>query len=687
MTTSVLDAALEYADQGFSVIPVRRADKKPYVKWEEFTKRRATTDEIERWWQLWPDANVAIITGAISGIWAVDADGPKGVDYVAEHYPKTSVYSITSKGFHGIYLVPDGKVVKTAVRIAPGVDIRGEGGYIVVPPSRHASGHEYRWRFLLDGWDDLTAYEPSSNGHKTGNLNIDLSSVKTSPINEPVAQGQRNDTLARLAGKWIAQGLDEPEVIALAKAWNSNNSPPLGEKELLSTIRSISKTHMRHNPPPTCELTPETSTPASFNEVPDNILHPGGILEQMINYIERNSTVSVPIFSLAASVTCLGNVIGQKVQTETGLRTNIYSIALGYSGAGKNAPFSCLPQLLARTHASRTLGPTELTSSSAILRWLSLDGQHVAILFLDEIGLVLKGLKNPNSAACEIPRLLIKLFSGTNRSEIKNYASGDTIHIPWHHLAFYGASTPERFWESLSPGEVSDGFLARVLIWESHIEAPFPKAVISFQADPSLEHQLNELAGMRTDMDSSAGNLVPMPIPKIVPRSEAAQEIFAPWSQRYHHLKNEHRCDQSGVASIYGRAAEHAAKLALVHAASLDGVAVKRVGQESIRWACGVMDFLVANLVSQITENIAENDLVRWQQKIIKGIRFINSQNGGLGASFRDLQRGPCRGILKADVQKILETMMLAETIMATETKVEGAGRPVVKYHVAQSAE
>jgi hypothetical protein len=64
----------------------------------------------------------------------------------------------------------------------------------------------------------------------------------------------------------------------------------------------------------------------------------------------------------------LGNVAGQKIQTETGLRTNIYSIALGYSGAGKNAPFSCLPQLLARTGASMTLGPTELTSSTAILR-------------------------------------------------------------------------------------------------------------------------------------------------------------------------------------------------------------------------------------------------------------------------------------------------------------------------------
>ncbi len=70
-----------------------------------------------------------------------------------------------------------------------------------------------------------------------------------------------------------------------------------------------------------------------------------------------------------------------------------------------------------------TLGPTELTSSTAILRWLSNDSQRVALMMLDEIGLVLKGLRNPNSAASDIPRLLIKLFSSTDRPEKKSYAN------------------------------------------------------------------------------------------------------------------------------------------------------------------------------------------------------------------------------------------------------------------------
>jgi len=57
----IIDAALEYLDRGFSVIPVKRTDKRPYVRWEEFQHRLPTADEIEHWWSSRPDANVAII--------------------------------------------------------------------------------------------------------------------------------------------------------------------------------------------------------------------------------------------------------------------------------------------------------------------------------------------------------------------------------------------------------------------------------------------------------------------------------------------------------------------------------------------------------------------------------------------------------------------------------------------------
>ena len=74
---NILNAALRYREQGFSVIPVKQ-DKKPYIKWERYQTEKAEPDTILKWWKLHPDANVGIITGAISGIDVLDADSEKG---------------------------------------------------------------------------------------------------------------------------------------------------------------------------------------------------------------------------------------------------------------------------------------------------------------------------------------------------------------------------------------------------------------------------------------------------------------------------------------------------------------------------------------------------------------------------------------------------------------------------------
>ena len=219
----ILDAALEYLDMGFSVLPVRRENKKPYLeRWRELQERPATAEEVEGWWKLWPDANVAIICGRISGIFCVDADGPEGMDWVGRNLPLTSVYSKTARGLHAIYAVAEHAVIRNKVSLAPKVDIRGEGGYFVAPPSVHETGHVYHWVFPPggDGWEGLTAYAPAYPGKAPsgpGNLNLDLSGTSVSPTLVPVSKGARNQTLAQLSGRWVAKGLDLDEVLLLAR--------------------------------------------------------------------------------------------------------------------------------------------------------------------------------------------------------------------------------------------------------------------------------------------------------------------------------------------------------------------------------------------------------------------------------------------------------------------------------------
>jgi hypothetical protein len=115
----------------------------------------ATTDEaiIRRWWTQWPDANIGIATGAISNLVVLDIDprhgGNESLEQWKTQYGTDFLNTLTSctggGGLHLLYSHP-GVPIKNRVGIAPGIDIRGDGGYIVAPPSLHISGQRYTWK-------------------------------------------------------------------------------------------------------------------------------------------------------------------------------------------------------------------------------------------------------------------------------------------------------------------------------------------------------------------------------------------------------------------------------------------------------------------------------------------------------------------------------------------------------------
>ncbi|HYD87133.1 MAG TPA: bifunctional DNA primase/polymerase [Vitreimonas sp.] len=163
MTTIYHIAALAYAARGWAVFPLRVRDKRPMIEpsapgANDGGFHAATTDaaQIEAWWTRWPNANIGMATGAASGVFVLDLDGPEAEAGLARlaggpHMAPT-LMQYTGKGRHllfkhvegvrnrgGGYLV-DGKRVKCA-----GFDVRGDGGYIVLPPSIHPSGRQYAW--------------------------------------------------------------------------------------------------------------------------------------------------------------------------------------------------------------------------------------------------------------------------------------------------------------------------------------------------------------------------------------------------------------------------------------------------------------------------------------------------------------------------------------------------------------
>jgi hypothetical protein len=160
--SSLLQAALAYAAQGWAVFPLQSRGKLPL-----FSKKKggrgfedATTDpeQIRRWWTLHPAANIGIATGAPSRFWAldIDIDPEKGIDgfaawaVIEAEYgkpPNTIEQNTPRGGRHVLFRWSTAVDIRnSAGRIGRGIDTRGDGGYIVAPPSIHPNGKAYRWK-------------------------------------------------------------------------------------------------------------------------------------------------------------------------------------------------------------------------------------------------------------------------------------------------------------------------------------------------------------------------------------------------------------------------------------------------------------------------------------------------------------------------------------------------------------
>lgn len=129
-------------------------------------QKEATTDEaqVRAWWGRWPSASVGLATGAASGVWVLDLDGPEAIAWYAEqerrHGEVQTVGIRTSRGVHLYWSWVDGVPIRNTQALVPGVDVRGDGGYVVAPPSMHRSGHVYAV-MRGDGWSSQTTPAPS----------------------------------------------------------------------------------------------------------------------------------------------------------------------------------------------------------------------------------------------------------------------------------------------------------------------------------------------------------------------------------------------------------------------------------------------------------------------------------------------------------------------------------------------
>lgn len=281
---TVLDAALEYLEQGLCVIPICADQKRPLVKWLEYQTRHPTEEEWTEWFRLWPDCMVAVVTGRISNLYVADCDNDEALNFAATvGMTSTPVKVKTKRGWH-FYFRPPADDERRGPRAGinstgidwpkvPGLDFRGDGSYALLPPSK-----DYEWRidtgFDLDEASVWTDWRPAAPPAAAGAFvfeELDLSAIPVSLDslltewdrterfvrqegfpNEKIPTGRgngRNERVMRYASEQIVEGHFGPALrLRCRKFMGHFFEDPLPEREFEDTMRSVEAMERRNHP-------------------------------------------------------------------------------------------------------------------------------------------------------------------------------------------------------------------------------------------------------------------------------------------------------------------------------------------------------------------------------------------------------------------------------------------------------
>jgi Bifunctional DNA primase/polymerase, N-terminal/Primase C terminal 1 (PriCT-1) len=245
----MIRTALTLAAKGLRVFPCRPRSKRPATAngLNDATTERNT---IIRWWQEQPDANVAIATGAASGLFVLDIDGVDAEAALrrleAEHgtLPPTVEVVTPRPGRHVWFQMPPGIDIRNSVgKVAAGCDVRASGGYALVPRDTHPSGCRYEWS--VDSANQIASaplwlLAKITTGNGKGKI-ITSSSDWRELVAAGVAEGARDDTITRIVGHLLRSRVHPYVTLELMRGWNEARCrPPLPDRDIERIVASVS---------------------------------------------------------------------------------------------------------------------------------------------------------------------------------------------------------------------------------------------------------------------------------------------------------------------------------------------------------------------------------------------------------------------------------------------------------------
>lgn len=664
-----LSAALAYAEQGYAVFPCKSNDKRPATA-HGFHDATTDRDQIEAWWQQNPAYNIGVPT---YGLLVIDVDGTSNPWKPAEPLVGCPVSITPRGGRHYLFAQNGTEIGNSASLIAPQVDIRANGGYVVVPPSTiHDRCYEWAGGTDLPDRGDLPV-APQWVIHlitkKTKTVKVSLGSEDLNQI----PKGRRNHTLTSIGGylRRGAAGIEEIEAfLQIANAKRCDVPLPRAE------VARIAASLERYEPDQLTQAGVEgwvdvylkdaqdavaNERPVDPGPLPDHLLTAPGLIEQIMDFCLDTAPYPSRVLALGGALAFMSLITARKVCDESGFRPNLYILCLAYSGAGKDWPRKINRSIAAHAGISHLIGD-RFASGEGLQDVMK--AQPAMLFQVDEFDGLLESVNKSRDARFEsIVSTLLNMFSTSDslyalRAKAGCEGSG-TINQP--SLSVMGSAIPNNYYGALSAKLLINGFFSRTLVFETSVRSRGRMAGDVSKIPPSIATAVNRWVAF-----SPGGNLAdinPFPL-RIMYTQDGREAIDAARSLADDEgIKGDTNGDPVSTA-IWSRATELTSKLALLYSCSKE-FKNPRITKEAVEWGRTIVFHQVQRQLFQASRHVSETK-VDGQIKRLCCIIEKWGDNATRGNVLRDMK---CS---KAELEPLLATATEAGYIQSNIVPTKG---------------
>lgn len=681
MQEDTLEHALKYARAGVHIFPChgiddfgyctcgnkncRTAGKHPHSQLAPRGFYDATRDEekIRFWFSSIKNLNIGMPTGKINGFSVLDIDPRNGGDDTIQELEKkngklkeTLTQVTGGSGTHYLY--------KTNARLRSpgrGVDVKNDGGYIIVEPSKHQCGGKYFFEseeFSLDQISEapeflteqkiITAHNNAASSSfgllpqsriaeiKAALYKIDASNYETW-IKVGLALYSLNCAEAyEMWDEWskTASNYDSDNV----KKWDSFKNV---SSVNIETVFFLANESIKSVPAESIQIVEEQQK----ENIPINLLTVPGVLGNFVDWTNETSPKKQPQFSVQAAL-ALGSIcMSRRWRTTSNNYSSLYFLNVGKSASGKEHARTAIETALAQSNLEHLIGPSGYTSDSAVFSTLMMQPAHITII--DEFGAMLGNNKAQNNfhkrqsldlltqiwGLCHSVLRAQSYSTMTLNKKQKSEIEKRIIQNP--AITLLGMTTPKTFYSSLNEQSIEGGFLNRLMIVESEIGAQ-ERGEFSDEAMPISVSQW--CYGVAT-ASATSGNLSSIElgqstqtIAKVVDIDDKAKEIFKNYEK--HCINNMNALEHDGLAEMQGRSLEKAMRIALVVAVSIDPIS-SIINELAASWAVQYVKYYTEQTIEAVRKNLHNSKFAEQRATVLELLK----KAGKFGLTEREMAR------------------------------------------------